>query len=115
MFHDARTREPVVARIYMPKKLEGPSAWSCRIEVLGLESPFDADVTGVDSFQALYLAVRCLCMHLEPYEGGLRLLDGDAGDCGLPLIMPWHFGSLLKAEVYRLVQRRITEHLTSNR
>jgi hypothetical protein len=60
--------------------------WSCKIEVSGLESPFEQTIMGGDSFQALYLGLMVLCRHLEKYESSLRLTNEGEADAGLPLI-----------------------------
>jgi len=91
------------------------SEWSCRVEVFGLEPPFDKSSTGVDSFQALCLALRLLCVHLDKVTGNLVFLDGKADESGIPLIVPWSFGPSLKAEVHKLIQERIEDELNSGR
>jgi uncharacterized protein DUF6968 len=105
---------PVVARIYIPEKMGQSSEWSCRVEVQGLEAPFEKSSIGVDSFQALCSGLRLLCVHLDKIAT-LTFLDGEAGDCGTPLIMPWTFGPSLKAEVYRLIEGKIEDELDSSR
>jgi hypothetical protein len=105
--------KPVVARIYQPEQLDNSSEWSCKIEVLGMEAPFVGSAIGVDSFQALYLAMRRLCAHLDETADKLLFLDGKARDSGIPLIMPWSFGPSLKAEVYRLIQEKIENELNA--
>ena len=114
-FRNANSGAPVTARIYPPEKMGQSSEWLCKIEVQGLEAPFERSIVGVDSFQALYLALRLLCVHLDKYAESLTFLDGTAGDCGLPLIMPWDFGPSLKAEAYRLIESKILESLNSRR
>jgi hypothetical protein len=89
--------KPVVAKIYRPEKLDSSSEWSCKIEVLGPETLFEEPIIGVDSFQALYLALRRLCVHLDKIADSLVRLDGEAGNSGIPLIMPWSFSPSLKA------------------
>jgi hypothetical protein len=111
-FRDAHSREPIIARMYVPEKL-GEQRWSCRIEIEGLDQPFTAGVSGTDSFQALYLGLLRLCKHLQEHENHLVFLDGEATACSFPLIMPWDFGAPLRAEVYRLIEQKILEHLKS--
>ena len=104
----------VVAKIHLPEKLGQSYEWSCKVEVQGLETPFDKSSIGVDSFQALCSGLRLLCMHLDKIAETVTFLDGEAGDCGTPLIMPWTFGPSLKAEVYRLVEGKIKNELDSS-
>jgi len=112
-----RTSEgkPVVARLYRPEKMGSSSEWSCKIEVQGLEPPFERSSIGVDSFQALYLALRGLCVQLDKTAANLVFLDGEAGDAATPLIMAWSFSRSLKTEVYRLIQKRIEDELDASR
>src|SRR5262245_25592596 len=100
-----RTAEgmPVVARIYAPEKSDQRSEWSCRIEVQGLEAPFEQSALGIDSFQALYLGLRLLCVHLDKITATLTFSEGKAGECDTPLVMPWPSSPSLKAEVYELI------------
>ena len=91
------------------------SEWSCKIEVKGLEPRFEQASIGVDSFQALYGGLRLLCAHLDKVATTLTFLDGREGDVGTPLIVPWSFTPLLKAEVYRLIERKIKEELEAGR
>ena len=76
----------MTARIFAPERTGDSSECSCRIEVLGLETPFERSLIGVDSFQALELATSLLCTLLESHEASLAFLDGSPGDCALPLI-----------------------------
>jgi hypothetical protein len=114
VFRNSDTGDPVTARLYAPERI-GQLEWSCKIEVQGLDAPFERSVTGVDSFQALYFALRVLCLHVDKYAATLKFLDGLTGECGLPLVMPWPLDSALKAEMYRLIESEIMEKLDSGR
>jgi hypothetical protein len=86
LFRDSNSGACVTARIFAPERIGDSSECSCRIEVLGLAMPFERSLIGVDSFQALELAMSFLCKHLERHERSLAFLDGSSGDCALPLI-----------------------------
>jgi hypothetical protein len=109
------TGELVTARLHAPERIGQSSEWSCKIEVQGLDAPYERSIIGVDSFQALCLALRVLCAHLDKHARALKFLDGPTGSCGLPLIMPWSFDSALKAEMYRLIESKIREKFDSPR
>src|SRR4051812_674715 len=96
-----RMREgtPVAARIYAPQRIGRSSEWSCKVEVEGLESSFEQEGVGVDSFQALYSGLSLLCARLDKVAATLTFLDGREGDAGTPLIFPWSFNPSLKAEL----------------
>ena len=104
----------VVARIFEPEEIGQSSEWSCKIEVQGLGEPYERSIIGVDSFQALCSALRVLCAYVERHEQNLVFLDGEEGDCGLPLIMPWDFGAALKAEMYELINSKIEEKFSGS-
>jgi len=112
-----RTRKGtgVVARVHAPEKMPHSSEWSCKVDVKGLEAPFEQAGIGVDSFQALCLGFRLLCAHLDKYAATLRFLDGKEGDVGTPLIVPWSFTPSLKAEAYRLIDGKIKQELGAER
>jgi hypothetical protein len=78
-------------------------------------SPFEQSTIGIDSFQALFSALRLLCVHLDRYAEGLTFLDGRLGYPETPLIVPWNFAASQKAEVSRLIDSKIEEILNSRR
>src|SRR5215213_6188430 len=84
----------VTLRIYAPKKDDEWDGWSATIEIVGLQEAFREDVIGVDSFQALYLALHRACTRLENAESILTFRQN--ADASLPLIMPWNEGPALK-------------------
>src|SRR5262249_49012811 len=103
----------VVAKVHAPEKMAQSSEWSCRVEIQGLEAPVEKLAIGVDSFQALYLGIHLLSVQVDKSAATLTFLDGKAGECDTPLIMPWGFSSSLKAEMYRLIEERIMAELDS--
>ena len=102
----------VTARIYAPEKMGRSSEWSCKVEIQGLEIPFEQSAIGADSFQALYLALRCLSVQLDQYAERLTF-EGRSDDCGILLITPWPFDTPLKAEIYRMIESKVLERLTA--
>ena len=108
-----RTRKgtAVVVRMHAPRKMPRSSEWSCKVDINGLEAPYEHAAIGVDSFQALYLGLRVLCAHLDKLESMLSFLDGKEGEVDTPLIMPWSYSSALKSEVYRLINEKVSEEV----
>ncbi len=82
-----RGTRPVTARIFAPRP-DG-NDFACRCEVDGLAKPIRKDIPGVDSIQAIELAMIGLGEWLhatrEWREG--RLLHHDDHDLGLPLVL----------------------------
>jgi hypothetical protein len=101
----------VTVRIYAPKKDDEWDGWSATVEIVGLPEAFREDVSGVDSFQALYLALHRACARLENAESGLRFRQN--ADASLPLIMPWNEGAALKSEVREFAHDKILTYLRS--
>ncbi|WP_257164539.1 DUF6968 family protein [Bradyrhizobium sp. SRS-191] len=87
VLRDVTTDAAVVARLSAPKRAAA-TRWSCEFEVRGLGRPMAQAISGADSFQALYLGLRAICVHLEQHEHRLALpFDGaPSGDAGLPFI-----------------------------
>jgi len=111
VFRDATSGASVTASIFAPRMSEASSDWSCRIDIQGLEAPFDRSIFGVDSFQALQLATSLLCTILERHEAGLAFLDGPPGDCALPLIASCP--PSVKADVREFIRGRIEDDLNA--
>jgi hypothetical protein len=101
----------VTVRVYAPKKDDDWEGWSATIEILGLPEEFRQDVSGIDSFQALYLALSRACTRLEKADSMLKFREN--ADASLPLILPWNEGLALKCEVREFAQAKILTHLRS--
>jgi hypothetical protein len=106
------TGETVTARIFAPLK-SGPGLWSAKIQILGLDQHVEEVSCGVDSFQALCIALRMVCLHLEKIEPILTFQD--QSNASVPVIVPWDFGPTLKTEVYEFANRKILAHMKSLR
>ncbi len=58
----------VTVRIYQPVE-RGPEEWTARVEINGLESPFDHSFTGTDGVMALFEALRMAGGVLDRHPG----------------------------------------------
>jgi hypothetical protein len=115
VFQNVASTMPVRAKIFSPEQIGSSLEWQCKIVIEGLAEIYERSVVGGDSFQALYLALRVLCSQLEKHESRLRFLDGPPGDIGLPLIVPWDSGPILKGKIYRMIQEQVKDDLDSRR
>jgi hypothetical protein len=61
--------------------------YACECEIVGLADVGVRTVMGVDSLQALLIAVVALQKQLEPYLNRLSWVTSDEGDIGLPHVM----------------------------
>jgi hypothetical protein len=102
---------PIIVRIYAPEKSDEWSGWSARVEIVGLPETFQEEASGVDSFQALYLALCRACARLEKLESILTFRE--SADANLPLILPWISGPALKADVQQFARDKILTYLDS--
>ncbi|MGJ5131554.1 DUF6968 family protein [Bradyrhizobium oligotrophicum] len=107
VLRDVTTDTAVVARLSAPRQA-GPRSWYCDIEIRGLGNPFEMAISGVDSFQALYLGLYRTCVHLEKHEHHLAdAVDGaPAGDANLPFIS--FCPPEAKQEVHRYMHDKLT-------
>ena len=58
----------VTVRIYQPVQ-RGPQEWKARVEIRGLDSPFDHYFTGTDGVMALFEALRIAGGVLDRHPG----------------------------------------------
>ena len=112
VFRRTDTGETVTARIFAPLKT-GPDIWSAKIQILGLDQHVEEVSCGVDSFQALYIALRMVCSRLEKIEP-LLTFQGKP-NASLPIILPWNEGAASKAEVYDFANDKALAYLKSVR
>ena len=62
------TPRTVTVRIYQPV-MRGPAEWTARVEITGLETPFDHYFTGTDGVMALFEALRLAGGVLDRHPG----------------------------------------------
>jgi len=110
-FFRTRSGTAVVTRLYAPERMAQSSEWSCKIDISGLEAPYEQTAIGVDSFQALFLGLRLLCAEIDKRAATLSFLDGGEGYTGTPLILPWSYSDSLKAQVHRMINEKVKEEL----
>ena len=75
-----RRNFPVLLRLGQPRKRE--KDWACSVEVRGLGGdPKARDIAGVDSLQALMLALKVARCHVEVYlsQGGALAWPNEPG------------------------------------
>jgi hypothetical protein len=87
VFRSAKGK-PVVLTIGVPQPIPG-SDWGCLLQISGLNTSLRRPryVFGIDSLQALHLAMQCADAVLESARPRLAWL-GDQGDLGMPKFVP---------------------------
>jgi hypothetical protein len=78
-------RKPVTIIIRRP--YESGEDYACECEIVGLGVTRASTLMGVDSLQALLIAVVALQKQLRPYLSRLSWVASDEGDEGLPHVM----------------------------
>jgi hypothetical protein len=103
-----RSGKPVVVTLGVPQSVPG-SDWGCPLQITGLNTAWRRPkyVFGIDSFQALHLAMQGAGVVLESAGEQLEWL-GQTEDLGMPKVLPW----LPKPQQDRLqaiVEREVTK------
>jgi hypothetical protein len=104
----APSGKPVVVTLGVPQVVPG-SDWGCPLQITGLNTTWRRPkyVFGIDSFQALTLAMQGAGVVLESAGQKLEWL-GQTEDLGMPKFLPW----LPKAQRERLeaiIEREVTK------
>ena len=81
--------KPVVVTLGVPQAVPG-SDWGCALQIIGLNTTWRRPkyVFGIDSFQALHLAMQGAGVVLESAKQKLEWL-GQTEDLGMPKFLPW--------------------------
>ena len=85
----APSGKPVVVTLGVPQPVPG-SDWGCPLQITGLNTTWRRPkyVFGIDSFQALHLAIQDAGVVLESARQKLEWL-GQTEDLGMPKFLPW--------------------------
>ena len=93
---------PVLVELDAPSQRRG-GEWVCAYRIRGLGRTRAGRSHGADSLQALQLAIEAVRRELEPF--GSRLTwSGEAGELGLPALVPDYFGGEFRRRMERLIQ-----------
>ena len=100
--------KPVVVTLGVPQAVPG-SDWGCALQITGLNTTWRRPkyVFGIDSFQALHLAMQGAGVVLESAKQKLQWL-GQTEDLGMPKFLPW-LPKPQQARLEAIVEREITK------
>ena len=103
----ALSGKPVVVTLGVPQPVRG-SDWGCPLQITGLNTTWRRPkyVFGIDSFQALHLAMQGAGAVLESARQKLEWL-GQTEDLGMPKFLPW-LPKPQQARLEALVERELT-------
>ena len=102
---DGRT---VIATIYEPV-MARPDEWKCDFRISGLSEDVKSYAQGVDSMQALAMAIQGLRVHLEAVDATLTWFDGEPGDSGIPCQMPNGYGRAVERHLQDVVNEEVAK------
>ena len=99
--------KPVVVTLGVPQAVPG-SDWGCPLQITGLNTTWRRPryVFGIDSFQALHLAMQGASVVLESAKQKLEWL-GQTEDLGMPRFLPW-LPRPQQGRLEALVEREVT-------
>jgi len=102
--------KPVVVTLGVPQAVPG-SDWGCALQITGLNTTWRRPkyVFGIDSFQALHLAMQGAGVVLESAKQKLEWL-GQTEDLGMPKFLPW-LPKPQQARLEAIVEREIAKWL----
>jgi hypothetical protein len=109
--------KPVVVTLGVPQAVPG-SDWGCPLQITGLNTIWRRPkyVFGIDSFQALHLAIQGAGVVLESAKQKVEWL-GQSEDLGLPKFLPWlpkpqqaRLEAIIEREIAKWVRRAERAH-----
>ena len=115
----APSGKPVVVTLGVPQPVPG-SDWGCPLQITGLNRTWRKPkyVFGIDSFQALHLAIQGAGVVLESAKQKLEWL-GQTEDLGVPKFLPWlpkpqqeRLEAVIERELTKWVRRAERAHKT---
>lgn len=101
----AGSKVRVHVRLGRPKKDRIGGDHTCPFIIEGLGESTVQQASGVDSMQALQLAMQAIRKALLPHSKRLRWVGGQAGDVGFPMAIPEIFGAKFSQQLEGMVLR----------
>lgn len=99
-------RKAVIVKVGKPRKQRGGN-WACPFQISGLGLRKIEYGHGVDSIQALLMAIEGIRTRLEQSGKQLTWDGGDPGDTGFTRFVPTFFGVDFCKRIDRLIDREV--------
>ena len=96
----------VIATVYVPVAVS-EDEWSCMFDILGLPDPVRSEGRGVDSLQALTVAIGGMRLLLSRSGESLTWDEQESGDYGIPRYIPRGFGLEIEAHLVAAVEKEL--------
>lgn len=102
----------MIAQIMRPERPRGSRDFRCGYRVLntGSNTAQLKYAWGVDTLQALQLAIQALRLELMPLVEQLKWEGAAAGSLGIPMAIPEYFGPELTRSLERRVEQMVESH-----
>lgn len=105
-------RKRIIVRLGMPRKERPPRrrrkeelpVWACPFQISGVGRSRVERALGLDSVQALQVAIQAIRIHLERDAKGATWAGGEQGDPGFPQAVP-AFGLAFDRRMRRIIAR----------
>lgn len=89
---------------------DGAGDWRCAYHVRGIGMRSPRYAFGVDSVQALILALNAVRSDLEAAGDACHWVGGERGDSGFPRYVPAAFGLRFSRRINCMIDREVTRH-----
>ncbi len=93
----------IVAAVGIPEKLKRD--WRCYYEIRGLQAPIVGFAPGIDSMQALQLAIAHVARALRESDEDVRWFRTGSMRTGFPLWIPETLGREFETKIEKLIRR----------
>jgi hypothetical protein len=101
-----KRKRTLIVRLGMPRKVPR-SDWACPYQIVGLRDSRVEDAYGVDSVQALIMALESIRRRLERSRVSCTWMGGEEGDAGFARMVPGFFGFAFSTRINRLIDREL--------
>lgn len=81
--------------------------WACPVDIQGLHEAVRDSAYGVDAVQALQLALEGARQTLKKSGLAVTWCDGEPGETGLPIVVPYIFGRAFDERMEQLIDEEI--------
>ena len=109
---DKATGGIVVANVFEPKEMN-PHQWGCRFEISGLPIDVAESAYGVDSMQALMMALEGIRVRLENSNVTLTWLQGEPHVLGITRPIPFAYGLKVQQHLTKMVEDEVAEIISA--
>jgi hypothetical protein len=102
----ASSKQPVTVELGRPRRRR-TGEWACPYRIRGLVKDRSGLAYGVDSVQALHLALEAIRLDLEPFRAQLTWFRGEPGELFLPRYVPYYFGEAFALKLGKLIDEEL--------